>query len=117
MTSHASQGVTVDKVFVAISSQSLPATNQRTAYVALTRGKEQAQIFTDDRKELLRAISRPDEPMSATELAESMKPKPAGRNRLAKHLTTAQQLAAVALHRQGMQSANPKVERGIDHDR
>ena len=57
VTSHASQGVTVDKVFVGISSQSLPATDQRTAYVALTRGKEQAQIFTDDRKELLKAMA------------------------------------------------------------
>jgi len=70
VTSHASQGVTVDKVFVGVSSQSLPATYQRTAYVAVTRGKEQAQIFTDDRKELLKAVMRPDDPVSATELAE-----------------------------------------------
>ena len=38
VTSHASQGATVDKVFVAISSESVPATDQRTAYVAVTRG-------------------------------------------------------------------------------
>ncbi len=69
-TSHASQGVTVDKVFVGISSQSLAATDQRTAYVALTRGKEQAVIFTDDREELLIAFSRPDDPVSASELAD-----------------------------------------------
>ena len=62
VTSHASQGVTVDKVFVGVSSESFPATYQRTAYVAVTRGKEQAQIFTDDRKELLKAVSRPDDP-------------------------------------------------------
>ena len=37
----------------------------------VTRGKEQAVIFTDDRKELLKAVSRPDDPMSATELSES----------------------------------------------
>ena len=49
-TSHSSQGVTVDKVFVGVSSESFPATYQRTAYVALTRGKEQAVIFTDDRQ-------------------------------------------------------------------
>ena len=45
VTSHASQGVTVDKVFVGVSSQSFPATYQRTAYVAVTRGKEQAADF------------------------------------------------------------------------
>jgi len=68
VTSHASQGATVDKVFVAISHESVPATNQRAAYVAVTRGKEQALIFTEDKAELLRAMSRSDDPMSATEL-------------------------------------------------
>jgi conjugative relaxase-like TrwC/TraI family protein len=69
ITSHASQGVTVDKVFIGMSSESFGATNQRTGYVAITRGREQAQIFTDDREALLKAISRPDDPISATELA------------------------------------------------
>jgi hypothetical protein len=69
VTSHASQGATVDKVFVAIASESVPATNQRSAYVAVTRGKEQAVIFTDDKAALLDAMIRPDDPMSATELA------------------------------------------------
>ena len=75
-TSHASQGATVDKVFVAIASESLPATNQRTAYVALTRGKEQAVVFTDDRAGLFKAVGRPDQPLSATELSESAQPEP-----------------------------------------
>lgn len=69
LTSHASQGVTVDKVFVGISRESFPATYDRTAYVALTRGREEAQIFTDDRNELLSAVHRADEPLSATELS------------------------------------------------
>jgi conjugative relaxase-like TrwC/TraI family protein len=94
-TSHASQGVTVDKVFVGISSQSLPATDQRTAYVALTRGKEQAVIFTDDRKELLKAVSRPDDPMSATDLAQPMQEKPALRDRM-KRLAFARGLGVFA---------------------
>src|SRR5262249_28245932 len=81
VTSHGSQGDTVHKVFVSISSESLPATNQRTAYVALTRGKEQAVVFTDDRKKLLKAVSRRDDPLSATQLAESLKPASAGRGR------------------------------------
>lgn len=120
VTSHASQGVTVDKVFIGMSSESFPATGSRTAYVAVTRGKEQAQIFTDDRMELLRAISRPDDPLSATQLAESANHKPTVRDRLPKHLTTARQLAAVASHHRSTQpggTKTPAMERGMDHDR
>jgi hypothetical protein len=86
VTSHASQGVTVDKVFVGVSSESLPATYDRTGYVALTRGREQAQIFTDDKNELLKAISRADDPLSATQLSESTQLKPSNRNGQMKRL-------------------------------
>ncbi len=118
VTSHASQGVTVDKVFVGVSSESFPATYQRTAYVAVTRGKEQAQIFTDDRKELLKAISRPDDPLSATELAESTN-KPAVRDRLGKSLALGRQQAAIAAQNRVIKTAgrNPTPEKGMDHDR
>jgi conjugative relaxase-like TrwC/TraI family protein len=75
VTSHASQGVTVNKVFVGISSESFPATGERTSYVALTRGKEQVQVFTDDKTELLRAMCRHDDPLSATNLAEHTEQK------------------------------------------
>jgi conjugative relaxase-like TrwC/TraI family protein len=118
VTSHASQGVTVDKVFIGISSESLPATNQRAAYVAITRGREMAQIFTDDREELFKAMSRPDSPQSATSLAESAKQKPDLRDRRTK--STAQQLAAVARHHREMQQGNTShstPNREMDHDR
>ena len=73
-TSHASQGATVNKVFVAIDSESMKATDQRTAYVAVTRGKEQAMIFTDDHLELLKAAQRTDTSLTATELVDSKTP-------------------------------------------
>jgi conjugative relaxase-like TrwC/TraI family protein len=120
VTSHASQGVTVDKVLIGMSSQSFPATYQRTAYVAVTRGKEQALVFTDDRTELLKAVTRLDDPMSATQLADSTNGKSTVRDRSGKYLTTAQQLAAVGLQHHLMQqnnTRNPKVERDMDHDR
>ena len=118
VTSHASQGDTVHKVFVAISSESLPATNQRTAYVALTRGKEQAQVYTDDRNELLKAIGRPDDPLSATELAESTNHKPTLRDRLAKPLALARRQAALVMQKHGLGNRrNSMLERDLDHDR
>ncbi len=119
VTSHASQGDTVEKVFVAISSQSLPATNERTAYVAVTRGREQAQIFTDDRIAMLKAVSRPDDPMSATELSQAPLPKPTLRGRFRKYQTTAQELAAVALRYPLTQPtvAKDTAHRGMENDR
>jgi conjugative relaxase-like TrwC/TraI family protein len=82
VTSHASQGMTVDKVFVGLSNESFPATYQRTAYVALTRGKEQAQVFTDDRDELLKVMCRTDDPLSATEIStNAASPRPLRRSR------------------------------------
>jgi predicted transcriptional regulator len=120
VTSHASQGDTLDKVFVAISSQSLPATNERTAYVALTRGREQAQIFTDDRKELLKAISRADDPLSATELAESTNGKLPVQARLGKSMALARQQAAIATQNHVIQAGNArksKAAQEMDHDR
>lgn len=119
VTSHASQGVTVDKVFVGISSQSLPATGQRTAYVAITRGKEQAVIFTDDRKELLKAAGRPDEPMSATELAQPEPPKPTLRDRM-KKLTFARGLGVFAARDNSMQPGMTRdggMQREVDNAR
>ena len=111
VTSHASQGMTVDKVFVGLSSESLPATNQRTAYVAVTRGKEQAQIFTDDRYELLRAMKRLDNPMSATELAGKPAEKPSPRRHKGKRLAVTRGFGSRNI---GMQpgSMNTGVETG-----
>jgi conjugative relaxase-like TrwC/TraI family protein len=119
-TSHASQGATVDKVFVAISSESVPATDQRTAYVAITRGKEQAVVFTEDRAELLRAMSRPDNPMSATEIAGAKEQKPFLRNGQMKRMAFARGLGVFAGRNDALQ---PSIARdgmavgGMDHDR
>jgi conjugative relaxase-like TrwC/TraI family protein len=119
LTSHASQGVTVHKVFLGISSESLPATNQRTAYVAMTRGKEQVQIFTDDKEELLKAISRLDEPMSAMNLAESTEQKPTSK-RLLKPLMLSGQIPFVPKQTNSLQQGNvghSTPDREKDHDR
>ncbi|MBY0513145.1 MAG: hypothetical protein K2P78_04445 [Gemmataceae bacterium] len=116
VTSHASQGVTVDKVFIGVAGDSFSATDQRAAYVAVTRGKEQAQLVTDDKEALLKAMSRPDEPLSATNLAES-----AGRATTPqKSRTTAQELAAVARQfhsRQSGRAGHAAPERDMSHER
>jgi conjugative relaxase-like TrwC/TraI family protein len=86
VTVDSSQGRTVDKVFVGIAGESMGATNRRRAYVGLTRGKEMALAFTDDKQALLKAVQRADETLSATELAETARIKPPLRHRLKKLL-------------------------------
>ncbi len=117
VTSYAGQGKSVDKVFIGMASQSLPATNQRTAYVSVTRGKEQTMLFTDDKKELLKAVQRPDQPLSATELAEGRRRKHPLRQRLKRHLTFMRRMATFRqIHeRRREQVRTPTQERG--HER
>ena len=120
ITSHASQGVTVDKVFIGMSSESFPATYERTGYVAMTRGREQVQVFTNDRAELLHALTRPDDPMSATELSQSAPQKPALRDRLAKGLAFARGVRIFGGRHYSIKPGmanDPAAERGSDHDR
>src|SRR5262249_3219410 len=54
VTSYSSQGLTADRVLLYIDSEQAGErlVNQRLAYVALSRGRHDAQIYTDDRDRL-----------------------------------------------------------------
>jgi ATP-dependent exoDNAse (exonuclease V) alpha subunit len=67
VTSHASQGRTVDHVIIGESAQSLPAASREQFYVSVSRGRQRATIYTDDKEALLEAVSRSDDRLSATE--------------------------------------------------
>ena len=67
VTSHASQGKTVDRVLIGQSAQSFPASSREQFYVSVSRGRQQATIYTDDKKSLLDAVSHSDDRMTATE--------------------------------------------------
>jgi ATP-dependent exoDNAse (exonuclease V) alpha subunit len=59
VTSHASQGATVDRVLINIdTARSRELVNRQQFYVSLSRARRDAQIFTDSREALARAISR-----------------------------------------------------------
>ena len=68
-TSYSSQGATVDRVFLAMSSESVGATSQQQFYVSLSRAREGAKIYTDNKQELERAVMRDETRMSAREIA------------------------------------------------
>jgi conjugative relaxase-like TrwC/TraI family protein len=95
VTSQTAQGKNTDKVIIAQSSQSFAAANRRQFYVSVSRGREQALVFTDDKRELLKAVQRADEPMSATAFVQ-LRQKPPLRVRLGRHLAFLRRLASFA---------------------
>jgi hypothetical protein len=66
MTSHASQGKSVDRVFIGQSADSLRASSREQFYVSVSRGREHATVYTDDKAALLEAVSHSDDRLSAT---------------------------------------------------
>jgi conjugative relaxase-like TrwC/TraI family protein len=72
-TSHASQGKTVKRVFIAQSTASGPAASREQLYVSVSRGQDSAKIYTDDKAALMRAAGRSGVRLSAQELAGERK--------------------------------------------
>ena len=68
VTSHASQGRTVDRVLIGQSSDSFKASSREQFYVSCSRGRKEATVYTDDRAALLDAVRRSDDRITATEL-------------------------------------------------
>lgn len=67
-TSHGSQGTDVNRVLIGQSADSFPASNTAQFYVSVSRGQKQATIYTDHKADLLDAVRRSDDRISATEL-------------------------------------------------
>jgi len=70
-TSHAAQGATVDRVLVNIdSSRSAQLVNDRMCYVAISRARLDARIYTDDLERMRRAVGRTHEEQLALDVVE-----------------------------------------------
>jgi len=89
LTSHASQGLTVDKVFMA------GAASREGLYVAATRGRESVRIFVPDREAFLDAVGlRSEARTSAIEFIRHREIRPAFRSHLARAWSYLQQVRA-----------------------
>jgi ATP-dependent exoDNAse (exonuclease V) alpha subunit len=68
MTSYSSQGATTDRVIIQIDTD-VPGAhkllNEQLIYVAASRGRQDVQIFANDREELDRYLSRSAEKATA----------------------------------------------------
>lgn len=68
VTSHSSQGKTVDRVLIGQSSTSFRASSRQQFYVSVSRGRKAATVYTDSRAQLLAAVEQSDDRLTATEL-------------------------------------------------
>ena len=89
VTSHSSQGQTADRVLIHIDTElgAKDLLNNRMAYVAVSRGAQDAQIFTNDRQQLPQALGRDVSHASAhaPEMKEEQGVRVLGREVVAKH--------------------------------
>jgi len=69
VTSHSSQGQTAERVLVNVDSQQgEKLVNRRLAYVAVSRGRYDAQIYTNDKTQLAEGLCRDASRRTATEV-------------------------------------------------
>lgn len=73
ITSHASQGKTVDQVFISQPASTFPATDAKQFYVSVSRGRHSVSVYTDDKTSLLAHASEMGDRKSATELVDKAK--------------------------------------------
>lgn len=67
-TSLAAQGRTADHVLIAQSAESYPASNKKQVYVSVSRGRNDARIYCDDRDSLRRTIQKSNAELTGHQL-------------------------------------------------
>lgn len=86
-TSHAAQGKTVDRVFVAVGPESFAAASREQLYVSVSRGRKSARLYTQSKSELQEAVKGSARRLTATELVRSQESRQASRLvRLVEHI-------------------------------
>jgi hypothetical protein len=73
VTSHASQGKTVDQVIVSVPVAAFSQTNEAQFYVSMSRARHAMHLYTDSKAALKEAVMRPSERLSPLELLEGIK--------------------------------------------
>ena len=95
VTSHVSQGMTVDRVFIAQGRESAAASSREQFYVSVSRGREFVKIYTDDKQGLKESVGYSSVRVSAVELMQrGKKPSTVGRLDFKKQAERVNRLAA-----------------------
>ncbi len=109
VSSHSSQGTTIDHVLLAASTASLPAASREQFYVSMSRGRKTARVFTDDRLALLKAVQKSERGLTASEL---VRPSVEHRRRQVRQLAYERLSAAVKAAFQPRHEREPVYGRG-----
>lgn len=104
VTSHASQGKTVDRIFIGQSSHSFAASSREQFYVSASRGRDMVKVYTDDRAGLMEAVCRSDARITATEFVSERERREHHRvaDRVQPDVTGRRESASVDRLREGM---------------
>ncbi len=99
VTSHSSQGQTADRVFVHVDTEQAgeKLLNRRLAYVAVSRGRYDAQLYTNDKAQLTDQLSRDISHRSALEANCNLR-QSAGRIEVSSQQSQGQEYARVVRH-------------------
>lgn len=68
VTSHASQGKTVDQVIVSVPVAAFSQANEAQFYVSMSRARRAMYLYTDSKAALKEAVVRPSARLSPSEL-------------------------------------------------
>jgi conjugative relaxase-like TrwC/TraI family protein len=117
-TSFGSQGRTVQRVIVGMSSASLPATNQEQMYVSASRAKERMTLYTDDKAAVRDGVQRSSQKLAALDL---LTPQPKAAVRVRKHMERRRRATFIrrvrAAHPAPPRQPDRQPERQVSHGR
>jgi hypothetical protein len=68
VTSHASQGKTVDQVIISVPVSAFSQANEAQFYVSMSRARTSMHLFTDSKVALKEAVTRPGDRLSPCEM-------------------------------------------------
>jgi len=117
VTSHASQGKTVDTVLLAVGQESFAAANREQFYVSVSRGREAVRLYTDDKAAMMEAVRHSGARLSASELIRERQVAAKPRNSVMQRLFKVQQIqrAFRAVRARVAASWNIQPRREVQH--
>lgn len=108
VTSHSSQGRTVDVALVAMGNESLGAMGAEQFYVSASRARQQTKVYVEDRSAVLDAIQRDDSRMLASDLVRQ--PRTGLRQRIKRHLGFLRKVATLGRDREPTLQQQPEIQ-------